>query len=143
MTYEQSCWVKVWEISADIDHVISTAIWIQKKVGRKCPWIVLELIKDILVSQVIHKVESETYFDKSGNFIHFNCARMKICHVLGLLLFCESIGKGHAFILFLFVSSQCVQRAAPTEEHEDRPFCGKFNITMLLCSILTPFRKKS
>lgn len=37
-----------------------------------------------------------TYFAKSDNFLHFNCAKIKIGDVLGLLLFCERVEKACA-----------------------------------------------
>lgn len=69
---------KVWEISAGIDRVISIAIQVQKKVGRKCPWTVLELIKNILLSQVVHEVENEYIFIKVTIFFTLILPRLKL-----------------------------------------------------------------
>jgi len=63
-------------------------------------------------------MKSETYFDRSNDFFYFSCARIKTSHVLGLLLFCERVGKGHVLVLFIVLSLQCVQRAAKAEEQK-------------------------
>lgn len=49
-------------------------------------------IKDILISQVIHDMESEQILIKRP-FSSPNSAEIKISHVLGWLLFCERVGN--------------------------------------------------
>lgn len=69
---------KVWDISAGIESVISIAVRVQKKVGRKCPWTVLELIKNILIPQVVHEIENEYILIKVTIFFTLILPRLKL-----------------------------------------------------------------
>lgn len=69
---------KVWDINAGIESVISIASWVQKKVGRKCPWTVPELIKNILIPQVVHEIENEYILMKVTIFFTLILPRLKL-----------------------------------------------------------------